>query len=109
MFAAGGGVISVENGAGILSVPGLISGTEQLTKQGAGTLVLTNTANTYAGGTTISEGTLAVAGPGSLGSGSVTLGEATFVGAVLRFDGGGTYARTSGTPSMPPSTPTATT
>jgi autotransporter-associated beta strand protein len=92
MFAAGGGIILVESDQATVTVPGLVSGAEQLTKRGVGTLVLSNTANTYAGGTTISEGTLAVAGSGSLGSGNVTLGQNTFSGAVLRFDGGGTYS-----------------
>ncbi len=92
MSAAGGGVVNVELLGVTLTVPGLVSGAEQLTKIGGGTLVLSNTANTYAGGTTIVEGTLAIAGPGSLGSGNVILGRAGFVGASLRFDFSGTMS-----------------
>ena len=37
LSAAGGGIISIETATGILTVPGLISGTEQLTVTGPGT------------------------------------------------------------------------
>jgi fibronectin-binding autotransporter adhesin len=40
------------------SISGIVSGTGGLTKSGAGTLVLTNAANSYAGVTTVSAGTL---------------------------------------------------
>ncbi len=49
---------------------GVMSGSGNLTKQGAGTLVLTGT-NTYSGGTTVSSGTLSVAGISPTGSGNV--------------------------------------
>jgi autotransporter-associated beta strand protein len=93
LTAAGGGIIRVETG-GTLTVPGLVSGTEQLTATGAGTLVLANTANTYAGGTTVGDSTLVVAGLGSLGTGpltlGVTIGSTTFSNGTLRFNSGGT-------------------
>jgi autotransporter-associated beta strand protein len=96
MTAAGGGLISVEFGTGVLTVPGLVSGPEQLTVTGPGTLVLANTANTYAGGTAIGDSTLVVAGPGSLGTGDltlgVTIGTSSFVGGTLKFNSGGTVA-----------------
>ncbi|HSQ54330.1 MAG TPA: autotransporter-associated beta strand repeat-containing protein [Gemmata sp.] len=96
MYAAGGGLINVENSGAVLIVPGLVSGTEQLTVIGPGTLVLSNTANTYAGGTTIGDSTLGIAGPGSLGTGNVTLGATigatSYSGGTLRFDSSGTYA-----------------
>ena len=94
MFAAGGGMIAVENANGVLTVPGVVSGTEQLTTTGPGTLVLANAANTYQGGTTIGTGTLAIGGAGSLGAGDVTFGAVigadTFAGGLLRFDFSGT-------------------
>src|SRR5207248_886442 len=96
MNSAGGGLMSVESGTGVLTVPGLVSGPEQLAKIGPGTLVLSNAANTYAGGTSLGDGTLAVAGPGSLGTGpltlGVTIGAATYSGGTLRFNGGGTLS-----------------
>ena len=98
MYASGGGMISLEDSAGILTVPGLISGTEQLTVTGPGTLVLTNTANTYAGGTAIGDSIVRIAAPGSLGTGDIALGVRigalidgiVYSGGTLRFDGAGT-------------------
>jgi autotransporter-associated beta strand protein len=96
MTAAGGGMILIDQSSGILTVPGLISGTEQMTVIGPGTLVLTNASNTYAGGTTIGDSIVRVAGPGSLGTGDITLGAqigtSSYAGGTLRFDGGGTVA-----------------
>ncbi len=95
MSAAGGGIISIE-GNGTLTVPGVISGSEQLTVLGSGgTLVLTNTNNTYQGGTTLGDATLEIAGSGSLGTGNltlgVTIGATTYSGGTLVFDNSGTY------------------
>jgi autotransporter-associated beta strand protein len=94
MTAAGGGAISVEDPGGVLTVPGLVSGSEQLTVIGPGTLVLSNPNNTYAGGTSIGDSKLVVAGPGSLGTGPLTLGATigagTFSGGTLKFNSGGT-------------------
>jgi fibronectin-binding autotransporter adhesin len=96
MYAAGGGMISVETAGVTLTVPGVVSGTEQLTAIGPGTLALTNTTNSFAGGLTVGNATVAVAGPGSLGTGNLTLGvqigTTTYSGGTLRFDGAGTYA-----------------
>jgi fibronectin-binding autotransporter adhesin len=90
LSAAGGGIIRVETPGVVLTIPGLISGTEQLTFTGPGTIALTNTANTYAGGTSIGDSVVGIAAPGSLGSGNITLGTriggTTFSGGTLRFD-----------------------
>jgi autotransporter-associated beta strand protein len=92
MSAAGGGVINVQDAAVTLTVPGLVSGAEQLTKEGSGTLVLSNLNNTHAGGTTLGVGTLAIAGPGSLGTGALTLGRPGGGPTTLRFDFAGTVS-----------------
>jgi fibronectin-binding autotransporter adhesin len=57
------------------SSSGVISGTAGLVKQGMGTMFLSgDTANSYAGGTTVSGGTLAASTNQQLGSGSVSVG-----------------------------------
>ena len=51
--------------------------------KGGGTLVLSNAANSYSGGTTVSEGsTLSIAASGALGAGGLTLGDATTGGTL---------------------------
>ncbi len=51
---------------------GAIASTAKLTKEGAGTLTITN-ANSYTGGTTITAGTLDAAHAGALGTGAVSV------------------------------------
>ncbi|MBU3640049.1 autotransporter-associated beta strand repeat-containing protein, partial [Polynucleobacter sp. AP-RePozz3-80-G7] len=47
-------------------------------KTGAGTLVLTNSANAYTGSTTVSAGTLSLTGTGSIATSSSLINNATF-------------------------------
>ncbi len=57
------------------SSSGVINGTAGLVKQGMGTMTLNgSTANSYAGGTTVSGGTLAASTNQQLGSGTVSVG-----------------------------------
>ena len=66
---------SIEIGSGKnLTLSGVVSGSGAITKTGAGTLTMTK-ANSYGGGTTISEGTVKLTEAGTLGSGSVTVNE----------------------------------
>jgi autotransporter-associated beta strand protein len=71
----GNRTVTVNNGglATFAAAIGQSGGTWGLTKTGAGVLVLA-TANSYAGGTTLTRGTLAVGDSGALGSGTLTLG-----------------------------------
>ncbi len=57
------------------TISSVIAGSAGLVKDGAGTLTLTN-ANTFTGGTTISQGVLQINANTALSSGTVTLGDA---------------------------------
>lgn len=70
----GGLILNAENAAAVLQVNNLLSDVEtlnaplgskvrNLVKTGAGTVILTNAANTYQGSTTVSAGTLSVTAP----------------------------------------------
>jgi autotransporter-associated beta strand protein len=82
---------------------GAISGGLSVTQLGSGALVLTG-ANTYSGGTTISQGTLTVGSSSALGTGNVTHNSGTLnvgngnrtinVGGVYTQGSGGTLALT---------------
>ena len=65
--------ITVGNQTTIIAAP--IGGVNGLIKTGAGTLMLSG-ANSYSGGTTISQGILVISNLTSSGTGSVTLGDA---------------------------------
>ncbi len=69
-------------GAGnTVTVDGVLSGNGELVKNGAGTLILTNNANLYTGGTIVNNGTFVLAGSAALGvanSGDLTLNGGTF-------------------------------
>ncbi len=96
--------LAVGNNGGSSSFGGVISGGGALNKIGAGKLALT-VANSFAGGTTVSEGTLRAAHSGSLGSGGVvnhaTLelpqGAVTYAGLSVSLSGSGTNHLTLGT------------
>ena len=64
---AGGGTLDVADPAAVLTFGGTTAGPGRLTKAGAGTLVLTGSAN-HTGGTTISGGTLSVGAGTAAGS-----------------------------------------
>jgi autotransporter-associated beta strand protein len=99
-LAAGGGTVEVTSAATTLTVSGQITGPGMLTKTGPGTLKLTNSANSYSGGTNVVAGTL-IAGDPPLGTGPVTVGPAgtlLFQGAVST---GGSFTLNSGSLTVP--------
>jgi autotransporter-associated beta strand protein len=69
--------IPQDSGAGNLFRTAVPVNTSHILKQGAGTLSLNSGANTYTGGTIISQGTVLVGHPDALGSGTVTLNDAS--------------------------------
>jgi autotransporter-associated beta strand protein len=98
----GGGTIDVF-GTNVLDYEGVISdntdgitvGVGSLTKTGAGTLILSGTANSYRGGTTVNGGTLIVPADGSLGAAGapVAVNNATGLGSTLVYTGTTTTSR----------------
>ncbi|MDL2254091.1 autotransporter-associated beta strand repeat-containing protein [Ruminococcaceae bacterium OttesenSCG-928-I18] len=77
-LTAGGGMLYVGAGTS-LTLNGVVSGTGQLIKDGTGTLVLNNTANSYSDGTVVDNGTLVIAADACLGAagGALTLDDGT--------------------------------
>ena len=69
-----------QSSTGIFTLSGIVSGTPAITLGGSQTLLLSNAANSFSGGITISNGVLQVAADGALGntSGAVTIGAGTF-------------------------------
>jgi autotransporter-associated beta strand protein len=80
-FDTNGATMDVTNAATALTVSGTLTGAGALTKLGQGNLTLT-VANSYAGGTVISNGTLQLNIAGAAGSGGITN-----TGAILDVNG----------------------
>jgi autotransporter-associated beta strand protein len=91
-----------------LTMSGVISGSGSLNKEGAGTLILTET-NTYTGATSVNAGTLAITDAGALGAssagttvntgGTLDLRNVTGVAEPITL-AGGTLATSTGTSSV---------
>jgi autotransporter-associated beta strand protein len=87
------GMLTLDMGGATGAVSGVISDASETTSgaltvkdsAGGGALTLTNSGNTYSGGTAINSGTLSVYGDGALGA---TTGGITFNGGTLQANGG---------------------
>ncbi|GHU04794.1 hypothetical protein FACS1894158_05830 [Betaproteobacteria bacterium] len=60
-LGTGGGIFDIQSGV-TAQISGAIGGSGSLTKDGDGTLILSNASNSYSGATTINEGTLELTG-----------------------------------------------
>ena len=67
-----GGSVDVQNSAAALTLSGVVSGSNGLTKVDLGTLIVSGS-NTYTGGTTINAGTLETTSGSGIGSGTATV------------------------------------
>lgn len=76
-----------------LTVDSLIQGAGQLEMDGEGTLILTNGANAYQGGTSIQNGTLQVSGDGQLGNvaGVVSISQSGTLNTTANFTSNRTF------------------
>lgn len=91
-----GATINVTNGSTVLTDNGTLAGAGALTKSGPGTLIL-SAANSYAGGTVVSNGVLQINAATSAGSAAITNIAGTFrvngalvVDNAMEFDGAST-------------------
>ncbi len=67
---------TIDTGANVFTLSGILSGAGSFTKLGSGNLILTG-ANTYAGGTLLNAGTITVANNSALGTGTLTMADGT--------------------------------
>lgn len=68
----------------VFKINGVVSGSAPLMIEGSGTVNLTNSANTYSGGTILRSGILQIASNGALGAAA---GDIVLAGGTLRVDG----------------------
>ncbi len=76
MATGGGGSVQVDTAAAVLTLSGNITGSGSFGNSGPGTVVLTNSSNSFSGGLNLNNGTLRAgnANSGVIGSGNVTFG-----------------------------------
>lgn len=95
---AGTAITVTGDGTYIYTLSGLISGSGDLTKTGAGTLYLSHTDNAYTGATIVSQGVLQISGRNSINPDS--LGNAVNGAGSLLETGDGLFVGSSGTGAL---------
>jgi autotransporter-associated beta strand protein len=83
--------ISPNDSSNTITLSGAISGSGKLKIGGGGTLVITNTSNSFSGGLEIGTGSISVANDSALGAGTVNFGTAT--SSALYFTDNNTVSR----------------
>ncbi len=73
LTTGGTGAFQIDNSAANVTLSGLISGGGTLSKTGPGTLTVSNSSNSYSGGTSVSGGTLLTTADSQLGSTSIAI------------------------------------
>ncbi|WP_294901555.1 autotransporter-associated beta strand repeat-containing protein, partial [Tatumella sp. UBA2305] len=95
---------TIDTGSNTGTLSGVISGDQELTKNGSGTLILSGD-NTYSGGTALNTGKIAVGHNNALGSGELTMAADTILGFIsdkltlannVLLNGNGTAIDTNG-------------
>ncbi|MFZ4455369.1 MAG: beta strand repeat-containing protein [Bacteroidales bacterium] len=74
--------LSALNAGGIVDFTGVISGSNPLLVEGAGVVKLSNSSNSYSGGTTLRSGVLSIANNSALGTGGLNIGNTTTTGTL---------------------------
>jgi autotransporter-associated beta strand protein len=94
----GGGMgYEVTNPGTVVTQSGLLTGAGGITKSGPGFLTLSNTANTFQGGVTVTAGTLLIPAESALGSGPLAAGPAGTIQYAASATTGRTFTLTGGT------------
>lgn len=90
---SGGGTVEVTTAAATLMLNGMVVGVGALAKRGAGTLTVSE-ANTYSGGTVVTEGKVLLSHDSGLGTGTLTLNGTTNPAALQFGINSGSLANT---------------
>jgi len=96
-IVGGAGSLTRFTGSARVELSGVLSGGQEVsTSSTSGTLVLSNGANSYTGGTTVNRSTLRIAASGATGDGDISVGRALSPGGGILFGDGVTESNNIG-------------
>lgn len=96
-IVGGAGSLTRFTGSAQVELSGLLSGGQEVsTSSSSGTLVLSNSGNSYTGGTTVNRSTLRIAASGATGNGDISVGQDFFSGGTIIFGDGVTESNNIG-------------